>query len=208
MRHPVDPWRDVALAMAGEDYARAFAARFDQQAADGKDVHGEATFVEGLADPPARILDAGCGTGRVADRLASRGYTVAGVDVDDAMIAVARERRPDLTWSVAGLAELDLGETYDVVVLAGNVIPFVEPDALPEAARRLAAHTVPGGAVACGFGFDAAHLPSGSPVVPLEVYDEACEAAGLVLERRFGGWDRSPYAGPRIGYAVSVHRRG
>jgi 2-polyprenyl-3-methyl-5-hydroxy-6-metoxy-1,4-benzoquinol methylase len=204
----VDPWRSLARSMAGDDYAHGFAANFDRLAAEGKDVHGEASFVASLVDPPARVLDAGCGTGRVAARLAELGYEVAGIDADDNMIAVARERSPHLTWIVAGLADLDLGIAYDVVVMAGNVIPFVEPSTLPGAARRIAAHTAPGGFVACGFGFDAAHLPPGAPLVPLSAYDEACEAAGLVLESRFAGWAREPYEGVVGGYAVSLHRHG
>ena len=96
----------------------------------------------------------------------------------------------------------------DVVVIAGNVIPFVEPSALPEAARRLAEHTTAGGVVVCGYGFDREHLPPGAPVVPLAAYDEACEAAGLVLQDRYAGWAREEYTGPEGGYAVSVHRRG
>ncbi len=200
-------WRTVARGMGGEDYAHGFAAVFDQRAAAGEDVHGEAAFVASLVAPPALVLDAGCGTGRVAARLAELGYHVAGVDLDAEMIAVAHERAPALSWTVAGLSEMDLGTSYDVVVLAGNVIPFVEQSELPEAVRRLAAHTKPGGLVVCGFGFDQKHLPPGSPVVPLSAYDEACEAAGLILEHRYAGWGREEYQGADGGYAVSVHRR-
>jgi len=198
-------WREVARATGGDDYAHLFAARFDHRAAQGEDVHGEATFVASLVEPPARVLDAGCGTGRVAARLAALGYDVAGVDLDEQMIAVARERSPHLRWTVAGLAELDLGTTYDVVVLAGNVIPFVEVTTLPEVGRRIAAHTEPGGLVVCGYGFDQAHLPPGAPLVPLTSYDEACAAAGLVLDARYATWDGEPFHDD--GYAVSVHRR-
>src|ERR1700732_4830520 len=60
----------------GGDYQR----RFDELASSGVDVHGEATFVVRRA--PASVLDAGCGTGRVAIELARRGITVVGVDVD------------------------------------------------------------------------------------------------------------------------------
>ena len=146
---------------------------FDGLAAQGKDVHGEVDLVVALAGSRASVLDAGCGTGRVAARLADLGHDVVGVDVDPAMVEVARERRPDLTWHVADLATLDLGRTFDVVVSAGNVIPFVPLADLPAAAAGLARHAVAGGLVVCGFGLDPEHLPAGAPVVPLTAYDEA-----------------------------------
>ena len=191
--------------MVGDDYAHKFAAQFDALAAQGKDVHGEAAFVASLVPPGSAVLDAGCGTGRVATRLAELGYDVAGADPDENMIAVARERAPQLDWHVGGLEDMALGTTYDLVVMAGNVIPFVDPATLPEAARNLAAHTRPGGLVVAGFGWDRDHLPPGAPIVPLPAYDDACAAAGLELAERWSTWDRQPF--DDNGYAVSVHRR-
>ena len=43
--------------------------------------------------PGARVLDAGCGTGRVGIELARRGFEVTGTDIDPAMLAAARRRR-------------------------------------------------------------------------------------------------------------------
>lgn len=198
-------WMDLARAQGGDDYARAFAQRFRDLAARGEDVHGEAACVEQIAPPPRTVLDAGCGTGRIAIRLAERGYHVVGVDVDEAMLEVARAEAPGLDWRRADLSAFDLGMPFDVVLLAGNIIPLLEPGTLPATAERLAAHTAGDGIVVCGFGIDEAHLPPGCPVTPLEEYDAAMVAAGLVLEQRWSTWDRQPYDG--AGYAVSVHRR-
>ena len=57
------------------------------------------------------VLDAGCGTGRVAIELSRRGHDVVGVDVDEAMLEAARAKAPDLTWVQGDLADpgLDLG---------------------------------------------------------------------------------------------------
>jgi SAM-dependent methyltransferase len=203
---PGERWRSVARSNSGDDYPRRFAERFAQLAEAGTDVHGEATFVAALLASGGRVLDAGCGTGRVAARLADLGFDVTGVDVDEAMVDVAREARPELCWVVSDLGALDLGERFDAVVLAGNVVPFIEPSALPGVAERLAEHLVPGGPLVSGFGLDRAHLPTGTPVVPLEAWDAALGDAGLALDARYGGWDREPYAGG--GYAVSVHRDG
>src|SRR3954451_212389 len=131
-------WHDLARASAGPDYARKYAERFRALAARGADVHGEAAFLAGLVDPPARVLDAGCGTGRVAIRLAELGHDVVGVDIDASMLREAREEAPDLDWRVGDLAELDTGQLFDVVVVAGNTIPLLEPGSLASAARHLA----------------------------------------------------------------------
>ena len=97
-------------------------------AASGVHVHGEADFVTGLG--PASVLDAGCGTGRVAIELARRGVEVVGVDADPSMVATALRLAPDLTWVTSDLADLDLGRRFDVVVLAGNV-PLFDPAGHP-----------------------------------------------------------------------------
>jgi SAM-dependent methyltransferase len=200
----LEAWRELARRTQGDDYARRYAARFDRLAASGEDVHGEAAFVAALAPSGVAVLDAGCGTGRVGQRLAELGYDVVGVDLDPEMIAVARERAPHVEWRVGDLVTLDLGRTFDVVVCAGNVVPFVPAAVLPEALESIAAHLVPEGLLVAGFGLDSDNLPPGAPVVPLAAYDDACAAAGLALEARYDGWDSSPWTGG--GYHVSVHR--
>ena len=198
-------WREVASRAHGADYAARYAARFDELASTGQDVHGEAGFVAALLGPGARVLDAGCGTGRVAERLGELGFAVTGVDVDESMVAVAATRSPSIEWHVGDLATLELPGTFDLVVAAGNVVPFIAVELLPAAARRLADHLAAGGLLVSGFGLERSQLPPGAPVVPLESYDQACAAAGLILQDRYAGWDRSAYDGG--GYAVSVHRR-
>ena len=112
-------------ALAGATYDR----RFADLAAQGLDVHGEAAFVAAFA--PRSVLDAGCGTGRVAIELARRGCRVVGADQDPAMLEEARHKAPDLTWVGADLADSKetqaLGGPFDVVVMAGNVLLFVAP---------------------------------------------------------------------------------
>ena len=185
----------------GDEYQ----ARFDRLAAEGKDVHGEATFVDTLDPRPRRVLDAGCGTGRVAVELARRGLDVVGVDVDAGMLAVARRTAPDLTWIDHDLATLDLGSRaapFDVAVMAGNVMIFVRPGTEADVVAAVARHLAnPHGALVAGF-----QLKRGG--YDLESYDADCAAAGLVLAERYASWDRQPYvADPRGDYAVSVHRR-
>jgi SAM-dependent methyltransferase len=188
--------------------AETYAARFDALAAGGGDVHGEASLCATLVAPGTSILDAGCGTGRVAIRLAELGYDCVGVDLDDSMLAQARSRAPHLTWLAADLGEVDLladgHRPFDLVVAAGNVVPLVAAGAEPQVVRRLAAHLDDVGLLVVGFGLDRAHLPPTAGLVSLGDYDAWCSAAGLMLVRRFATWSGEAYDGG--GYAVSIHQ--
>jgi 2-polyprenyl-3-methyl-5-hydroxy-6-metoxy-1,4-benzoquinol methylase len=170
-----------------------YQAQFDRLAAGGADVHGEASFVR--AFEPVSVLDAGCGTGRVAVELARHGIDVVGVDVDRSMLDTARRLGASVTWVEADLAWLDLGRTFDVVVMAGNVVLFTAPGAQAAVVTGCARHV--GGVLVAGFELDRGY--------DLAAYDEHCAAAGLALVERFATWDRRPFDGGR--YAVSVHGR-
>jgi 2-polyprenyl-3-methyl-5-hydroxy-6-metoxy-1,4-benzoquinol methylase len=148
-------WLSETGGASGEQYA----ARFAALAAAGADVHGEARYVDGLLPPAARVLDAGCGTGRVASELARRGHRVTGVDNDASMLAQARQD-PAVTWVEADLATLELEERFDLVVMAGNVIVFVAPGTEQQVVDRLAAHLVPGGLLVSGWRTDRMSLPA------------------------------------------------
>jgi SAM-dependent methyltransferase len=199
-------WQQIARETVGADYARRYAERFRAMAARGDDVHGEARFVARLVEPPARVLDAGCGTGRVAIRLAELGYAVVGVDLDATMLREAREEAPELDWRVADLSGLETGRLFDVVLVAGNTVPLLEPGTLEEAVQHLVAQLDEDGVLVCGFGLDADHLPDGCPVTPLADVDAAFAAAGLQPVVRFSTWDAAPYD-ETSGYVVTVDRR-
>ena len=199
---PATHWAELTAGSTGADYA----ARFSRLAASGQDVHGEARLCAGLLAPPATVLDAGCGTGRVAIKLAELGYRCTGIDLDESMLAEARRTAPELEWLIGDLAELAGGRQFDLVVAAGNVIPLLAPGTLGSTVANLARAIGPDGLLVTGFGLDAGHLPPGCPVTSLADYDAATESAGLTLLDRHAGWQ--PDAGPVTGYAVSVHRRG
>ncbi len=180
-----------ANVVRGERYEE----QFERLAASGVDVHGEAAFVASFA--PATVLDAGCGTGRVAIELARRGVDVVGIDLDPAMLQVARRKAPELDWRHADLATLDLGRRFDQVVMAGNVLLFVAPGAEAAIVERMAAHLFPGGRLVAGFRLGVE--------LSLDDYDAYAAAAGLMLEFRFATWERAPFSDGGD-YAVSVHR--
>lgn len=189
---------------AGSDYA----ARFAELAASGVDLHGEADLVSSLVPEGSRVLDAGCGTGRVAIELLRRGYACVGVDVDASMLAEARRAAPEGHWVQCDLADLDLPEQerFDLVVCAGNVVPLVAPGTEATVVARMVAHLRPGGLLVAGFGLDRAHLPREAVELSLDDYDAWCAQAGLDLDARYATWDRQPWT-LEAGYAVTISRR-
>jgi len=176
----------------GDDYQ----AQFDRLAASGQDVHGEATFVRAYS--PASVLDAGCGTGRVAIELARHGIEVVGTDLDDSMLATAQRLAPDIEWIRSDLCALELGRTFDLVVMAGNVPLFTPPGTEAALVAGVARHVAPNGRLVSGFSLGRNYS--------LPELDRHTADNGLVLEDRFATWDRQPWIDGGD-YAVSVHRR-
>ena len=177
--------------------------RWRELEAQGVDIHGEVTCIEALlasepaASAPRSVLDAGCGTGRVAIELAARGFDVVGVDLDPVMLDQARHKAPDLEWVLGDLATLRLRREFDAAVLAGNVMLFVGPGTEAEVLACIASHVRNDGLVVAGFQL--------SGRLSLDAYDAAADAAGLDLVTRYATWDRQEFAGGD--YAVNVHRR-
>lgn len=190
-------WSARSDVPCGADYQ----ARFDALAASGTDVHGEAAFVDRLLGErdrrPARVLDAGCGTGRVGIELARRGHEVVGTDLDPSMLEVARAAAPELAWVEADLATLTLDDAFDAVVLAGNVMIFVAPDHEAAVVANCAAHLVPDGLLVTGFqvrrdGYGPDQL------------DGDARRAGLELVGRWASWEGDRHE-TGADYQVAVH---
>lgn len=177
----------------GDEYQK----RFDALAASGTDVHGEAALVRSYT--PARVLDAGCGTGRVAIELARHGIDVVGVDLDARMLETARRLTPELDWRLGDLATTDLGDReFDLAVMAGNVLLFTPPGTEAAVVANVARAVRAGGRVIAGFS-----LRPGD--YDLATFDSHAAAAGLELENRWSTWDGLPFEGGD--YAVSVFRK-
>ncbi|MBW9209567.1 class I SAM-dependent methyltransferase [Mumia sp. zg.B21] len=169
-----------------DGHSQWYIDRFRTMEREGVDLGGEARLVNALVPPGARILDAGCGPGRIAARLHAAGHDVVGVDVDPALIAAAEEDHPGPEWRVADLATLDLpGDPFDLVVCAGNVMIFLAPGSERAVLERLRVHVRPGGRIVLGFRTD-------RPYGPADL-DVDAAAVGLVVEQRFATWDLVPY---------------
>ena len=187
---------------SGASSTAAYDERWRRKAARGEAIHGEADLLCWFE--PGSVLDAGCGTGRVAVELDRRGVEVVGVDLDPRMLAEARRKAPHLRWVEADLCDVTVAaggaavpSGFDVVALAGNVMIFVEPGTEAAVVANMARHLRDGGRLVAGFRL-------GLTPLTLDAYDRFAADAGLGLEHRWSTWERDRYAGGD--YAVSVHR--
>lgn len=174
----------------------AYDARFASVAGSGANVHGEADLIESFS--PTTILDAGCGTGRIAIELSRRGFDVTGVDLDADMIAAARAKAPDIAWSVEDLARMWLLRRFDLIAMPGNVMIYCRPEDRALIVANLARHLEVGGVLIAGFTLE-------RDGYRLDEWDHDCAASGLTLVDRFCTWDGDPFE-PAGDYHVSVHR--
>ena len=187
-----------------ENHSRWYIERFRKLAADGADLGGEARLLDAMLPRGARILDAGCGTGRVGAELAARGHQVVGVDFDAELVAAAEVDHRGPRWLVGDLAELDLAaagepEPFDAAVIAGNVMAFLAPETEAAVLDRVARHIRPDGLIVVGFALD-----RGYSLIELDAH---ARAAGLATEHRFATWDLRPFADDSP-FAVTVFRTG
>lgn len=181
-------WMQKVAADPG--HSQWYIDRFRAMERAGKDLVGEARFIDAMAERGARILDAGCGPGRVGGYLAAAGHDVVGVDVDPALIAAAEQDHPGPRWLVGDLAELDLpargvAEPFDLIVSAGNVMTFLAPSTRTQVLSRLRAHLGAGGRAVIGFG-------AGRDYEHTEFLDDAAHA-GLVPDLLLSTWDVRPF---------------
>jgi SAM-dependent methyltransferase len=167
-----------------------YVERFRAMAREGADLGGEARLVDALAPRGARVLDAGCGPGRVGGALAEAGHDVVGVDVDPVLIEAAGTDHPGPRWLVGDLAQLDLparGLTapFDVIVCAGNVMAFLAPSTRVEVLRRFRAHLAVGGRAVVGFGADRGYA--------FDEFLRDATTAGLEPGLLLSTWDLRPF---------------
>lgn len=170
------------LSETGGQRGTSYDEAFQELAASGVDVHGEASFVDRLLAPASRVLDAGCGTGRVAVELSRRGHEVVGVDSDASMLEVARQLPG--TWLLQDLGLLAVEGSFDLVLMAGNVVVFLAPGTEAAVLAELASALRPGGLLVSGWRTDRLPVPS---------YDVLVGVAFEPVDR-FSTWNRAPLA--------------
>lgn len=101
--------------------------------------------------PNSRVLDLGCGTGRVSLAVAGAGHRVVGIDPHPGSLAAARGKPggQEVTWIDGTSAQIPAGEEFDVAILTAHVTQAINDDAdwsrtLADVHRAL----VPGGRLA------------------------------------------------------------
>jgi SAM-dependent methyltransferase len=196
----VEPSAWTRTIAADPQHSHRYAARWRRLAAEGQDLHGEARMIDAMASRGSRILDAGCGTGRVGGRLAELGHTVVGADVDPALIDYAKADFPGADWHVSDLALLDLpavgvAEPFDLVFAAGNVMGFLAPSTRVDVLARLKAHLAPEGRLVVGFGAGRGYA--------FDDFFADLATAGLTLDLALSSWELHPF-GADSGFLVAV----
>ena len=192
------PARPRWFTETADGHSQWYVERFRALAREGADLEGEARLVDAMVDRGSRVLDAGCGTGRLAAALHRRGHQVVGVDADPQLIEAAEVDNPGPAYLVADLAALALDERpFDLVVSAGNVMVFLAPGSEATVLQRLRDHTRPGGRIVVGFRREEHY--------PYATFDSDVTGAGLHLEHRFATWGLDAFSDD-ADFAVSVLR--
>lgn len=154
--------------------------------AQGQDIHGEARLIDALCERGSRILDAGCGTGRLGGYLLRQGHTVVGTDVDPVLIGHAEAAFPEGAWYVGDLSEDLVAESgFDVAVSAGNVMGFLAEEGRLPALRHIRESLNRGGRFVVGFGAGRGWA--------FDNFLELAVEAGFAVENTFESWDLQPF---------------
>lgn len=118
--------------------------------------------------PGDRVLDVGCGTGvlaRAAARALQGTGSVAGLDCNEGMLAVARRSHHEIAWTHGPAEHLPFADnTFDRVVSQFALMFFDDPAAGIEEMARVAR---PGGTVAVATWADASESPGYAAMIGL-----------------------------------------
>ena len=127
-------------------------ARYYDKIYGFKDYQAEAQAIAGLVranlrSGGSRLLDVACGTCQHLEHLKEH-FQVEGLDLDDELLALARQRCPGVPFHQGDMTDFDLGRRFDVVTCLFSSIGYVRTvENLVRAVDCMARHAVPGGLV-------------------------------------------------------------
>jgi SAM-dependent methyltransferase len=99
------------------------------RATDGLFLQEQKAIERYFSKPDARVLDLGCGTGRVTHRLSEMGYDVIGVDPSDSMIDVATSVHPQIDFVVGDGTDLHFqDDAFDYVLFSYYGLDYIYPE--------------------------------------------------------------------------------
>ena len=134
----------------------------------------------------ARILDVGCGEGRLFDRFEKYADEIIGIepDKDRRKSAVKKAKRKEADIDISGLnfLEADFGEVFDIV-LCSHVLQHVKTSDLSEFADRLRDNLVEGGLLI----LTTSHSTGRSDVFVKSYSEDAVLKEERVSEQEFNG---------------------
>ena len=120
-------------------------------------------YLRARGKEPRRMLDMGCGTGVLCQKLAEAGMEVHGIDLSEHMIALARQRAPELDFQTADMTEFSALQGLDLITCTGDALNHVfEPEDILRVMANAARMLAPGGL----FIFDLLNereVPGGAP---------------------------------------------
>ena len=110
-------------------------------------------YRELFEEHPGRVLDVGCGTGRLLLPYLASGIDVDGVDTSEEALAICRAKAAAQGLSPVlhrqRMQALELGSRYRVIILPGGTFHLAgDADTAREALRRFYDHLEPGGVLA------------------------------------------------------------
>lgn len=176
----------------GRDY-EGYAAKMRQHVRAGTDLEVDVRFIDMMSKRCGQVLDIGCGIGNAVNGLRARGHAAYGIDPTSEILDVARDLY-DPSWfrrmaavdiTTENLALNGLPETYDVVLMSGNVAAFLSPNDLQRTFHQVAALLEPGGIFVIG----TTTAIQGGPADQ----DNTAARSGLTLTHRFSDWHLGPF---------------
>lgn len=176
-----------------------YAHRWEEIAARGDDIVGEARLIDAMAERGSKILDAGCGQGRLCAYLVSAGHDVVGTDLDPVLIDIARTNVPEARFYLGDLCVDPVPEAdFDLIVSAGNVMGFLPASGREQALRTLYDALRPGGRAVIGYGAGRGW--------DFQDFLTIATSSGFVVDSLFSTWTLEPFA-QNSDFLVAVLRK-